>query len=418
VPKTYKPKDRENLYVAYKLNGKWKYAATPFLPGQEAEAMAHARRLEAGEVIAAAAGPLTVHRWALQWLEGRGKTHDHDETALRLHILPAIGSLTLPEVRPLHIVGIIDRLKAGKKAPKTIRNVYSVMKALWRDARIMDLVQTDPCILTARQLGKVHDKDLGWRSGAVYTAEEILTLIMDERIPYHRRVLWALLAIGMLRDNEVCGLRWASVDLDMKPLGRIMVLASYDEDTTKTETERWMPIHPYLNTLLWLWKKTQWAAEHGRQPTEDDLVMPSPKPQNRGRRKPQGLMLDKDWIWKRLTRDLATLGLRHRRVHDLRRTGISLARADGADRDILKRGTHAPPKDIMGLYTSVEWEKLCAEVYKLKFEHREPVTYGPKGAPPINVESMKAKQAKEGPKPAPPINMKRSSRAAPRISRR
>jgi hypothetical protein len=72
----------------------------------------------------------------------------------------------------------------------------------------------------------------------------------------------------------------------------------------------------------------------------------------------------------------------------------------------------------MGQYTSVEWEKLCAEVYKLKFEHHEPVTYGPKPAPPIDVEAMKAKRAKDGPKPAPPIDVKRSSRAAPRISRR
>jgi hypothetical protein len=62
--------------------------------------------------------------------------------------------------------------------------------------------------------------------------------------------------------------------------------------------------------------------------------------------------------------DLKALGLGHRRVHDLRRTGISLAIEDGADETILHRGTHAPPKDIMGLYTSVAWEALCREVDK------------------------------------------------------
>ena len=55
-----------------------------------------------------------------------------------------------------------------------------------------------------------------------------------------------------------------------------------------------------------------------------------------------------------------------RRAHDLRRTFISLARADGADEGILKRGTHAPGKDIMSLYTSVEWDSLCREVAKLQ----------------------------------------------------
>jgi hypothetical protein len=64
--------------------------------------------------------------------------------------------------------------------------------------------------------------------------------------------------------------------------------------------------------------------------------------------------------------DLKVLGLRRRRAHDLRRTGISLARGDGALEGILKWGTHAPGRDVMSLYTSVEWEKLCAEVAKLR----------------------------------------------------
>jgi len=67
-----------------------------------------------------------------------------------------------------------------------------------------------------------------------------------------------------------------------------------------------------------------------------------------------------------LRRSGGQLGFRRRRAHDLRRTGISLARGDGALEGILKWGTHAPGRDVMSLYTSVEWEKLCAEVAKLK----------------------------------------------------
>jgi hypothetical protein len=82
-------------------------------------------------------------------------------------------------------------------------------------------------------------------------------------------------------------------------------------------------------------------------------------------------MRDKNWIWKRAQKDLEALGLHPRRVHDLRRTGISRYREDGAVEDILKRGSHAPPKSVMGLYTGVEWEALCREVSKLKLEPRE-----------------------------------------------
>ena len=65
---------------------------------------------------------------------------------------------------------------------------------------------------------------------------------------------------------------------------------------------------------------------------------------------------------------MGLLEARQRRVHNLRRTGISLAIEDGADEAILKRGTHAPPRHVMALYTSVAWKTLCREVVKLQLE--------------------------------------------------
>ncbi len=53
----------------------------------------------------------------------------------------------------------------------------------------------------------------------------------------------------------------------------------------------------------------------------------------------------------------ASAGRRHRRGHDLRRTMISLARTNGARKDIL--------------YTTFSWDALCAEVAKLKVQRHE-----------------------------------------------
>ncbi len=58
--------------------------------------------------------------------------------------------------------------------------------------------------------------------------------------------------------------------------------------------------------------------------------------------------------------------MRERRGHDLRHTMISLSRSDGALKDILKRGTHAPSKEVIEGYTHFEWDVLCREVAKLK----------------------------------------------------
>lgn len=186
--------------------------------------------------------------------------------------------------------------------------------------------------------------------------------------PLERRVQYGLLGLGMMRAGEVAGLRWGQVDLAETPLGRIVVIASYD-GRPKTDAERWMPIHDSLAALLREWKERGWEAMMGRPPEPTDLVLPCPAPTNRGPRKPLGAMRDRHFIWKRMQADLRLLGLRERRVHDLRRTGISLAKEDGAEETILKRGTHAPPKDVMGLYTSVEYAALCREVAKIQLPH-------------------------------------------------
>ena len=71
---------------------------------------------------------------------------------------------------------------------------------------------------------------------------------------------------------------------------------------------------------------------------------------------------------RRMRIDRGALGLRHRRVHDLRRTFITLCRDDGADKAILHLCTHGAPEwqDVMELYTSFGWETLCRQVGALK----------------------------------------------------
>jgi predicted nuclease of predicted toxin-antitoxin system len=56
---------------------------------------------------------------------------------------------------------------------------------------------------------------------------------------------------------------------------------------------------------------------------------------------------------------------------------LTRAHADGRvlltfDKDVLRRGTHQPPKDVMELYTTVEWRKLCEEVAKLRISLPSP----------------------------------------------
>jgi hypothetical protein len=66
--------------------------------------------------------------------------------------------------------------------------------------------------------------------------------------------------------------------------------------------------------------------------------------------------------------DLAMLGLRHRRGHDLRRTFITLAQVDGARRDLLETITHGPRGNIINVYTTFPWPAPCGKVAKLRIK--------------------------------------------------
>lgn len=371
----YKPAAERYLYLRYKVDGKWKSRATRFTPEEEGKARALLAELEGAQPQLPATPKVpTFSAYADKWLDARSNTHDawkEDKAKLRDHVLPYIGQTPLDQVTGGDLVALVNKMKRDRKAPKTIRNVYSVIRLVCDSAVLDNLLKTSPCILKAHHLGKIQDKDPSWRATALFTRDEVRGLVTDPRIPADRRMLYGLLFLGGVRAGEAAGLCWKSVDLEMQPLGRLTIGTSYAKGRTKTGVARFQAIHPVLDMMLTDWLVTGWAQMMEREPTPDDLVVPCPKPTNRGPRKAWGAMRDKGFIWKRMNKDLKLLGFRHRRVHDTRRTFISLAQDDGAVQEILKRGTHATPKTIMDSYTTYHWETLCREVEKLDLSPRQ-----------------------------------------------
>ncbi len=373
----------QRLSIRYKdLDGKWRSAASGFVVGQEALARQLLERVErqvaaqrkAAAELAATVDPVTggrraktVRQYAAKFVEYRRslpiRDWKNDESRLRNHVLPHIGGMQLAEVRPRHVLDLVEKLRrAGKVSPKTLRNVYGVLRTMFHRALLEELVERSPCVLTKHELGPLTDKDPTWRRRAVYARKELEVLVSDERVPPDRRVHYALQGIGGLRHGEAAGLRWGRWDATAGPLGSLLVLTSYDTDRTKTGRMRYMPVHPVLAAVLAEWKLEGWAAMFGRPPQEDDLVVPLPA----GPRVPAGTMRTRHHSHKRLRKDLKALGFRHRRGHDLRRTMISLCRSDGALKDLLEICTHnRRGVDVMDAYTEFTWESLCAEVAKL-----------------------------------------------------
>jgi hypothetical protein len=199
---------RRRWWIKFKLPGRrWTARATPFFvdaaDGREkAEAMlADEERASKDSRHETDPARPTVEeygkRWILQRMALRIDDSSNDESRLRCHVYRRIGALPLAEVRARHIADLMRtiRLCQSRRAPRTVRNIYSVLRALFRDAEIDGLIERSPCILTRYQTGEAVDADPDWRDTAIFTRGELETLISDERVPIDRRVLTIMLSI-------------------------------------------------------------------------------------------------------------------------------------------------------------------------------------------------------------------------------
>jgi len=169
---------------------------------------ARAGRSTTKSVKHAPARGLTVRGFVAEWLpkrRERGLDWKADEGRLNRHVLPYIGDLLIADVRARHLVDMFHRLRTDpniKLAPRSIYNIYSVVSAVFRDAKLADLVEQSPCVLDERHLGPLIDKEPEWRSSAVFTHEEAETIISDARIPPDRQMAYAIELLAGTRPGK------------------------------------------------------------------------------------------------------------------------------------------------------------------------------------------------------------------------
>lgn len=361
-----------------KVPGKWSDVSTGETARDAAERFARAAQ-RAIDKRRGAPRPdvVTLREWIATWLKRREEAgHDwkKDRGRLENHVLPTLGGLELPEVTTARIAELVHtlRFRAGL-ANRTTRNVYSVLAAALRDARIAGLIAQTPCVLTEVQLGSVTDADPEWRASALFARDEAVTLVSDPRIPLDRRVVYALGLLAGLRIGEGAALRWRHYDATREPLGCLTVAKAYSTSRslakgTKTEAVRYVPVHPTLAALLAEWRAA-WASANGHEPEPDDLIVPLPPDVRRTRRTGERFR-GYDYTGKRWREiDEVALGWRHRSVYDTRATFITLALEDGADPEVIEqRVTHAKSRRsaFSGYDRGERWAETCREVAKLR----------------------------------------------------
>lgn len=357
------------LWLAYKdANGKRVLKPTGLALDQRAEAL---RLLDAIERVVDAEKNLgviiegdTVGAYKKHWLHKREKLglgSVKDERNWLKHAAE-LDDLRLVDVRPRHARDLVAGLKARKVlAPRSILHVYRTLRQMFRHAAQDGLLSGNPIDVEKRDLPKKRDKDLSWRASAVFTRDEVERLISSSELPEERRTLYALLFLTGCRIGEVTDRRWRDHE-EREPLDCLHVHSSWHSKTrktkaVKTEVARLVPVHRTLAGILAEWRLGGWERTFGRAPKPEDLILPGPD----GRTQKHSTS-----VWERFLVDLEKLGIRPRRVHDTRRTFVTLARADGARLDLLQLITHGPSGSIIDAYSTIPWATLCAEVARVK----------------------------------------------------
>lgn len=335
---------------------------------REAKRLLAQRRAEvaAGTYAPGATGGTTIAAYASTWLDARRKrgvrSVDDEAAHVRLHIVPALGKVRLGDLRPRDVAAWVDAMKAeGTRAAKSILNTHGVLHAMMEAARFEELIVANPASLPR---GMLPRKPRG--GGERFERTEIEALLTDERIDEHRRVFYALMALGGMRCGEASGRRWRDLDVGTPELHAMRVHTQYDDRPLKTArdddtAERLVPVHRELARVLAAFRLRTFAPLYGRQAWPEDWIAADPRT-----RAPR----TQAQAQNALRRDCARLGIPPRGTHAFRRAFISLARSDGARADMLERVTHNARGTVLDGYTSPEWTALCEAVSCLRIELR------------------------------------------------
>lgn len=287
------------------------------------------------------------------------------------HLVPLFGDRRLDEMTFKVIRDGFKQIEAKLDdnglplAGRTLRNIHATLRTILLEAAEDELIVHVPPPLTARRdhLPPPVDKDPKWRDTAVFTRDEIGKLLALDAVETQYRVMYATYWLTGSRFREILPVRLRDYDRARKPLPSLTIPAAKTR-RDKGPAYRVLPVHQELRTWLDWWVSEGYAVLHGGPPTDDAFLFPtlSKRRQKRGE-----ALCSHGEVFKRWQRwHLPQAGLRHRRLHDARRTFISIARSSGADKDLVRAITHKVSADkIMDAYTTWEWDALCREIGKL-----------------------------------------------------
>jgi integrase len=153
-------------------------------------------------------------QWIGHWAESTLEASPRKNTTKALyrslatkHLMPApLGTTPLDKLRKSHIDALLVKLRKAELSDSTVRQVYTILRAILDDAKLDGLIADNPATRVPRP--RIARKEARHLAAADVTA----VLAAAEGLRY-RNVLVLIAATG-LRRGEALALRWSDVDLE------------------------------------------------------------------------------------------------------------------------------------------------------------------------------------------------------------
>lgn len=153
----------------------------------------------------------TVETFLKDWLAQSVPARNRYSTArayqqiVRDYLIPHLGSYRLDALEPKHVQQMINAITA-ERAPRTVRNVRACLR------RALNVARRDGLLI--RNVAELVDVPKAEKSNIrtldVTEARRLLDAVEQHRL---KALYWTALLLG-LREGELCGLRWADINLD------------------------------------------------------------------------------------------------------------------------------------------------------------------------------------------------------------
>lgn len=192
---------------------------------------------------------ISLAAFAERWMNERvlvqlsASTKCSYERALRVHILPPLGEVTLRELRVDHANKIVAKLKQNGHSAKGIIIIIGVLQALLNDAVEWQCLSRNPLF----RYKPVKEVDVHFDYWSAMDIQKFfLASMFDSYLPLY------LIALNTgMRRGEICGLMWDRIDFAR---GQIVVSRSLSRfglsETTKSGRKRHVPMNAIVRSQL------------------------------------------------------------------------------------------------------------------------------------------------------------------------